>query len=299
MVSGDVEPDGFCLIWTPGFTATPIRADVAWSIDSGTDLVLELHLKGTGKPETVQSSVALYFQPTPPREWLHLVELECQTIDLPPGKKDLVYEDQYVLPVDVTILSIMPHAHYLATEFLSYAVLPDGDKVWLMRIADWDFNWQREYVSSSPIKLPQGATLHMRVTYDNTEDNPRNPRRPPERVFVGTGSHDEMAETIFQVQTARPADGALLDDDFARKYRRSTMEKQFFLIQRGRNLDEAHYNLGCLYSQAGDLPQALKHYQEAIGAKPENDFAVNNLGSTYRELSRPPPRCDMPIPARP
>src|SRR4029078_13527480 len=125
----------------------------------GTDLVLELHLHGTGKTETVQSSIALYFQPNPPKQHQYLLKLQSETIDIPPGEKAYSCEDKFTLPVDLSILSVMPHAHYLGKEFRSYAVLPDGKQIWLMRIADWDFNWQRDYTYAEPITLPKGTTV--------------------------------------------------------------------------------------------------------------------------------------------
>ncbi len=286
MIAGDVAPNGFFLGWTPGFSTVPKRADVAWTIQKGTDLVLELHLKGTGKEETVQSSIALYFNPVPPKERLHMIVMECQTIDIAPGKKDDVYEDQYVLPVDVTVLSIIPHAHFLGKDFRHYAVLPNGEKIWLMRMDDWDFNWQREYTYVDPISLPKGTTICMRITYDNSAENPRNPYNPPQRVMIGRETYDEMAQTTLQVQTANLADGKLLDADFMRKYLHSLKVKEHFLIDRGRETSESHYNLGCLYRQEENQPQALYHYQEAIRLNPDNLFAINNLGSIYRVLGK-------------
>ena len=286
MITGDWEPDGFFLGWAPGTEPVPKRADVAWAIRKGADLVLELHLKGTGKTESVQSSIALYFRPTPPTESLHRFLLACQTIDIPAGKKEDVYRDQYILPVDVKILTVFPHAHFLATNFNSYAVLPDGKKVWLMRIDDWDFNWQREYTYSQPISLPKGTAIAMRITYDNSADNPRNPHHPPQRVTIGRESNDEMADLSFEVQTASPAEGKLLDADVRRKLYNSLKEKERFLISHGKATSDTHYNLGCMYFQDGDLQQALQHYQESIRLKPDNIFAVNNLGSVYRRLGR-------------
>ena len=286
MIPGDVEPDGFFLVWAPGFEAIPKHADVAWTLQPGTDLVLELHMKGTGKAETVQSSIALYFRPTPPSERLYLVELESQKIDIPPGKKDDVYEDQYLLPTDITVLSVMPHAHYLGKDFRAYAVLPNGEKIWLMRIADWDFDWQREYTYAQPIFLPKGTTICMRILYDNSEDNPRNPYHPPQRVMIGRGTFDEMAEMIFQVQTMGPAAGKTLEVDFARRAMKALMSKELFLLERGRATSETHYNLGFFYSKSGNLPKALHHYRESIRLNPDNIFAVNNLGSVYVTLGQ-------------
>jgi tetratricopeptide (TPR) repeat protein len=287
MLSGDTEPDGFFLGWAPGYEAVPKRADVAWTLRKGADLVLELHLHPTGKAELVQSSIALYFRPTPPREQLYLLQLSCETIDIPPGKKGQTYEDQYTLPIDTTILAIMPHAHYLATDILSWAVRPDGKKVWLIRIADWDFNWQREYVYAEPISLPKGTTLCMRVTYDNSAENGRNPRNPPRRVLVGRDTFDEMAQVYVQVLATKPGEGAVFLQDFARKNFESIPRRAQFLVDRGHGTSADYYNLACFHTSLGNLQQAILHYQESIRLKSDNLFAINNLGNIYVSLGRP------------
>ena len=286
MFSGDHEPDGFFLVWTPGYEAVPRSADVAWTLPKGADLVLELHLHPSGKAETVESSIALYFQPSPPVQHLHMVQMECQTIDIPPGKKNVEYEDRYVLPADTSVLAVMPHAHFLATHFRTWAILPDGRKIWLMRIADWDFNWQREYTYADPIQLPKGTMICMRVTYDNSADNPRNPHNPPHRVLIGRDTYEEMAQVFLQVIAANPDDGELLNMAFRKKEFDGSIQREQFIIERGRGTAESHFNLGCYLSVEGKLSDAMRHYEESIRLKPDNFFAVNNLGSLYRNLGR-------------
>ena len=93
--------------------------------------------------------------------------------------------DWYTLPVPVKALSIYPHAHYLAREMTVVAEMPDGKIERLIRISDWDFNWQDEYEYVEPVHLPKGARLVMRYVYDNSAGNPRNPSSPPRRVLTG------------------------------------------------------------------------------------------------------------------
>ena len=155
-----------------------------------------------------------------------------------------------------------------------------------MRIADWNFNWQREYTYAEPIALPKGTTLLMQVCYDNSADNPQNPHNPPQRVFIGRDTFNEMAQVFFQVTPTNPADGDLLYADFNRKEFNNSIKREQFLIEIGRGTTEAHFNLGCLYSKLGDAPQALRQYQESIRLKPDNVFAINNLASIYRILGR-------------
>ena len=42
------------------------------------------------------------------------------------------------------------------------------------------------------LHVPQGSTIHATATYDNTTNNPDNPNTPPQYVFWGDGTTDEM-----------------------------------------------------------------------------------------------------------
>ena len=54
--------------------------------------------------------------------------------------------------------------------------------------------------------LPKGTRIDVRLTYDNSADNPRNPNSPPKRVQWGEESSDEMGSVQFLAVAANPAD---------------------------------------------------------------------------------------------
>jgi len=179
--------------WTPG--SVPVRkADgIPDLLHGGADLVLQVHYHPTGKPETDRTRVALYFTDQGPTRKASDLPLGSNQIDIPPGEQHYKVSDHFTLPVDVEVLAINPHAHYLCRDMLAYAVLPDGSRKTLLHIAEWNFDWQQEYDYISPIRLPEGARVEMEFTYDNSAANPRNPNHPPKRVVLGPGSTDEMA----------------------------------------------------------------------------------------------------------
>src|SRR5262249_11954758 len=147
-----------------------------------------------GKPEQIQASLGFYFTDQAPRWTPFKVGLISLGIDIPPGAKDYAVEDAYRLPVDVEVLGVLPHAHFLGKEMQATATLPDGTEQRLLRILRWDFNWQGDYRYAKPVFLPKGTILSMNFTYDNSAENPRNPSHPPQRVRYGLQSTDEMAE---------------------------------------------------------------------------------------------------------
>ena len=70
--------------------------------------------------------------------------------------------------------------------------LPGGREETLIRIPEWDYNWQEMYALKEPIKLPKGTVLRVRATFDNSEGNPLNPHTPPIPVRLGEQTENEM-----------------------------------------------------------------------------------------------------------
>jgi len=305
-------PEGHFLGWTPGQVAPLLPKDLGWRLDPHTDLVIETHMQPSGRPETVQPSIGLYFSDTPPTRTPAMLRLSRQNIDIPAGDAQYIVSDSYVLPVDVAVQAVQPHAHYRARDIVGEATLPDGTTRRLIHIADWDFRWQHVFRFEHPLHLPKGTTLSMRWSYDNSPNNPRNPERPPKRALWGQHSSDEMGDLWIQVLTGNEADLVTLTrqfrakaaaedingyeaeierhpgdtglhDDVALLYLEvgrpagAVAHFQKSLAVKGRSAP-AHYNLGTALSAAGRLDQAAEQYRQAIQIDPKYANAHNNLG---------------------
>ncbi len=166
-------PDGHFLGWTPGQVAPLVQPELAWTLEPGSDLVVQLHMQPSGAVEEVLPEIGFYFSDREPARTPTILRLGSQGIDIPPGESRYVIRDSYVLPVDVELLAVQPHAHYRAHEIRGMATLPDGSSRLVMHIKDWDFRWQHVYRHESPIKLPKGTRLSMEYTYDNSADERR------------------------------------------------------------------------------------------------------------------------------
>ena len=185
--------------WTPGALPAHMPEDIPQLMHGGADLVLQVHYHPTGKPETDRTRLALYFTAQPPKRRLMDIPLGSNRIDIPAGERSYKVTDHFTLPVDVDAIGIIPHAHYVCKSMYGYAVLPDGTRRTLLRIPDWNFNWQQQYRFAAPIRLPMDTRVEMEFTYDNSAANPRNPSHPPVRVTWGPGSSDEMAGLHIEV----------------------------------------------------------------------------------------------------
>ncbi|HEY7211412.1 MAG TPA: tetratricopeptide repeat protein [Bryobacteraceae bacterium] len=265
------DPDSHFLFWKPATISRLEPEEMSWRLDPDTDLVVNLHLQPTGKEEQVQAEIGLYFSNQPPSKFPMLVQLEHDgALRIPPGARNFIVTDHVVLPVAVDALAIYPHAHYLGKTIEAWAVLPGGEKRWLIRIPDWDINWQAEYEYKNPVHLPKGTRLEMKISYDNSTSNPRNPNLPPRLVLAGNRSHDEMGHVWLQLLPARKEDRLELQDAVMR--RRLEKYPADFL---------AHYNLGALDEVRGNLDDALAMYQAALRIDPRSATARNSLAGVF------------------
>jgi len=282
-MSGPGEiPNGHFLGWQPGRMPAMGREGLAWRLEPGTDLVLQMHLNPSGKPETIQSSLGLYFTDQPPTNTCFKVPLTSWAINIPAGETNHVIEDSYVLPVDVAVLAVLPHAHYLAKEMKGWATLPDGTEQPLLYIKQWDFNWQGDYRYVTPPLLPKGTILSMRFTYDNSTNNARNPNHPPRRILHGLQSQDEMCELSFQLLPRNPGELALLENDFEAKKDKILFAYQEHLVRVDPNDDQARIHLGLHHYSAGRFSEAARHWRAAIQVKPALDTPHYYLGLMFR-----------------
>jgi hypothetical protein len=103
-----------------------------------------------------------------------------------------------VVPADITILSVLPHMHLIGREIQLTATLPDGTKKPMVWIKDWDFQWQESYVFKQPLALPEATRLELTAYYDNSDQNPRNPNRPPRAVTWGEQTTNEMCAALLR-----------------------------------------------------------------------------------------------------
>jgi Flp pilus assembly protein TadD len=276
------DPDSHFLFWKPG-SAPYVEPDgMAIHLDKNTDLILNTHLQPSGKPELLQPSLGLYFTDKPATLHPILIQMENdRRLDIPPGETNFLVSDDFTLPVDVDLLAIYPHAHYLGKDLQGIATLPDGTKQNLIHIARWDLNWQAVYRYASPMPLPKGTTISMRFTYDNSADNIRNPNHPPQRVVAGNRASDEMAHLWLQVLPKDSAGSAidpraLIEEAMARHN-----------LEKDPNDFEAHYNLAALLQVRGELAESAAHFAQAVRIRPEDATANNALGAALLAAGRP------------
>ncbi len=109
IASDTFDPDSHFLFWKPGATPWEEPAGMSWRLDPGNDLILNVHLQPTGKPELIQPSVGFYFTREPQTRYPMLLQLEHDgALDIPPGDRDFLASDDFRLPLDVGLLALTP-----------------------------------------------------------------------------------------------------------------------------------------------------------------------------------------------
>ena len=275
------DPDSHFLFWKPGSIPYVEPDGMALRLDKDTDLVLNTHLQPSGKPETIQPTLGLYFTDKPATLHPILLQLENdRMLDIPAGDKRFVVTDEFTLPVDVDVLAIYPHAHYLGKDLRAIAKFPDGRSETLIHIPDWNLNWQAVYRYAQPFRLPKGTAISMNFVYDNSEDNIRNPNDPPRRVVGGNRAVDEMAHLWLQVLPEPISQGQndpriLIVEAMAQHS-----------LQKNPDDFEAHYNLAALLMGRGEVPQAIAHFEHANRIRPNEPTVNNAFGAALLAVGR-------------
>ncbi len=273
------DPDSHFLFWKPGTVLEPAPDDMSWRLDPSTDLILNTHLQPSGKEETLQPTIGFYFASQPPRRHPMLLQLEHDgALDIPPGAADFSITDHLKLPVSLEVLAIYPHAHYLGKHIEAWATLPDGTRRWLIKINDWDINWQAVYTYRQPVRLPKGTMVAMRVSYDNSASNPRNPNQPPKQVRTGPRSEDEMGHLWLQVLPEKES-----GEDPRVALQAALMRRR---LEKYPGDFMAHCNLGALSASRGEYREAVANFEQAVRKEPSSATGRNGLGAGLLALGR-------------
>lgn len=193
--------DEFLYGWVPGNLPVSFPEGTAKLIPAGADLIFNIHYAPSAEESSDRSKIKLYFSK---KRVDHLVKsFYIREDDIANGpfiiranEKPTFYVSK-TLVEDMHVISLLPHMHFLGKKMTALAITPEEQEIPLIRINDWDFNWQSTYLLKDPLFLPKGTVLLLVAEYDNTLENPLNPVSPPQDVTYGWDSTDEMMNLIF------------------------------------------------------------------------------------------------------
>jgi hypothetical protein len=177
-----------------------------------------LHYQATGKPETARPKIGVWWEAansvTNVERSLGLREQtsEGKPVIAPVGRARNVGSGTNVNPFlapippnhgnwtvtgingfqeDVTITGISLHMHLRGKDVTYLLTYPDGREQILLRVPNYNFEWQMPYIFAEPIKAPAGSTVKAIARYDNSTANRMNPA-PNKEVYWSEQSWDDM-----------------------------------------------------------------------------------------------------------
>lgn len=283
---GVVSPNGHFASWQPGAAPTRNPEGLSWSLEPGTDLVIQAHLQPSGKPEPLQFEFGFWFTDKAPTNQPIKVGLVNYGFEIPAGATNVVVTDDIVLSGDCDLLGVLPHTHYLGRRIEGIAYLPDGTRSQLLLIPEWDFNWQGAYHYRQPVFLPIGTRIEMRFTFDNSGSNPRNPFDPPRTARFGLNTTDEMAELWLQLLPRTPADATRMNATVLERTAREVVAYNRQRLRINPADATAYVNIGKASLSRRAYAEAKGLFEKALSLNPDLDEALYNLALVHRVQGR-------------
>jgi Secretion system C-terminal sorting domain len=207
---GFVAADNFFSAWVPGSNPLVFPPSIGKKLYANSDLLLQMHYGPTAITQSDQTSVNIFFADQPIQRYVQTATISPQNLSEPfvimPGEVK-TFHGTLSVPADVSLIDVAPHGHLICSSYEVYAVSANGqDTIHIIKIPEWDFNWQGLFAYPSLLHIPAGYTIHCYGTYDNTADNPSNPNDPPQIMSWGESTTEEMYITFLQYVLYHPGD---------------------------------------------------------------------------------------------
>ena len=169
-----------------------------------------MHYGPSSIDQSDQTSVNIFFADDPITRYVQTFPINPNNLDEPfvilPNQVK-TFHGTITVPIDVSLIDVAPHGHLICSSYEVYAVSPNGqDTINLIKIPEWDFNWQGLFAFPNLLRIPAGYTIHCLGTFDNTAQNPLNPNDPPQLMTWGESTTEEMYLCFVQFVIYQPGD---------------------------------------------------------------------------------------------
>ncbi len=186
--------------YVPGQKPYLFADGLGQTMGAGADVVVQVHYAPWPTDQVDSSSVNLFFAEESETIDRYVEDYIMLPINLPGGffaffiqpEEIKQFHGTWVVPEKRSFIGLSPHMHLLGLDWEVYIEHADGSRTNMIKIEDWDFNWQGDYYFNRFLVAEQGDVIHALATYDNTSENPNNPSNPPQLSFWGEFTTDEM-----------------------------------------------------------------------------------------------------------
>jgi hypothetical protein len=196
-IAGDFDPGarGTIMIagWAPGVDAVMLPEGTGVRIPKGMRLGIQVHYAPTEQERVDQTSIGIYFADGIIRKNLRVLLGDRKDVDIPAGDENYALVAKKTFDTDALIRFFHVHMHLRGKSYTMKFTYPDGREETALEVPRYDFNWQRVYMLTEPMRVPKGTVVEYVGAYDNSPKNKSNPD-PTKVVRWGEKTTDEMMQ---------------------------------------------------------------------------------------------------------
>lgn len=195
-VGDEILFNSFIQAFAPGLESYQTPPDTGIELKPQDTFLFQNHYTPNGAPRTEVTELALYFHDQAPvRPLRHSVVLN-KALSIPAHEPQHQDEAYFEFPQSATLYGLLAHAHYRGKSGQFWIRDLQGVERLLLSVPNYDFNWQRTYNFTDPVRVRAGERLIYRAEFDNSVQNFRNPN-PNITVKWGEQSFEEMLYGSF------------------------------------------------------------------------------------------------------
>lgn len=219
---GGVGTDSAVLIggWVPGSAPLVYPSPFGVKLPHNADIVLQIHYPANtiGKKDSTQVHFFFSSSNTGMRDlYIAPVLNYFDNINAPlyiPANTTRSFNETFTTPFSFSLLGIAPHMHLIGKSIQVYGINA-GDTQNYIKVNNWDFHWQGFYLFPKIVKVAASTLVRADAFYDNTTSNPSNPNLPPQDVYAGESTTNEMMLVFFVFTLYAPGDENIVIDSTA------------------------------------------------------------------------------------
>jgi len=191
---GDGDISGMDLLcgFAPGTRPFIAPPGMAKSVPAGWQFVFQMHYTTNGSPQKDRSAIGMLFEdPEKVTHRLSTANTANIEFEIPAYADDCKVEARKAFVRDTLLIGMYPHMHIRGKSFRYELAYPNGEKMILLDVPRYDFNWQNWFELKTPLMIPAGSELLCTAHFDNSDNNIFNPD-PTKPVYWGDQTWDEM-----------------------------------------------------------------------------------------------------------
>jgi hypothetical protein len=179
--------------WVPGTNDVLLPEGTAVRIPKGMRFGIQIHYAPTDEEAIDQTSLGIYFANGRVDKSIRMLAGDRRDLVIPPGDPNYSLTTKRTFDTDGVIRFFHVHMHLRGKSYAFRFTYPDGRIETPFEVPNYDFNWQRSYILTEPMRVPKGTQVEFIGSYDNSSKNRYNPD-PNATIRWGEKTTDEMMQ---------------------------------------------------------------------------------------------------------